>query len=219
MIRETGICDVLFLFGAVGMIAGSVNAVRVKSTRLMIAYSSVAQIGYIFLCIGMGTEAGLLCATWHILAHGTTKSLLFLTEGEISEASGNARYRSEIRGAFWRAHLPAAIFSICCVNLIGMPLMSIFVTKLNLASAAIEVGGRHMVIALAALIVSTVLNVAYFMQCGASLYVHEGETEAVHRTKPLAAFSMVALLVVNLLIGLLATPIYQVLTAGLASFM
>ena len=45
VIRSLGICDVLFIFGAIGMVAGSVNAMRAKTTRMMVAYSSVAQIG------------------------------------------------------------------------------------------------------------------------------------------------------------------------------
>ena len=70
VIRSLGICDVLFIFGAIGMVAGSVNAMRAKTTRMMVAYSSVAQIGYIFAALGLGNELGMLCALAHAGALG-----------------------------------------------------------------------------------------------------------------------------------------------------
>lgn len=72
VIRSLGICDVLFIFGAIGMVAGSINATRAKTTRMMVAYSSVAQIGYIFAALGLGSELGVMCALWHTLAHSAT---------------------------------------------------------------------------------------------------------------------------------------------------
>ena len=87
VIRSLGICDVLFVFGAIGMIAGSVNAMRAKTTRMMVAYSSVAQIGYIFAALGLGNELGILCALWHTLAHSATKSMLFISAHTLDHAS------------------------------------------------------------------------------------------------------------------------------------
>lgn len=88
VIRSLGICDVLFIFGAIGMVAGSVNAMRAKTTRMMVAYSSVAQIGYIFAALGLGNELGMLCALWHMLAHSATKSMLFISAHTLDHASG-----------------------------------------------------------------------------------------------------------------------------------
>ena len=70
--------DVLFLYALVGVIMGSVHAIRQRHMMRMIAYSSVAQIGYIFLGIALGTEAGFAAALFHILAHSSAKSMLFL---------------------------------------------------------------------------------------------------------------------------------------------
>ena len=62
VICSMGILDVLFVFGVAGMIMGSVSAVRAKTTRIMVAYSSVAQIGYIFAALGLRSQIGIICA-------------------------------------------------------------------------------------------------------------------------------------------------------------
>ena len=98
VIRSLGICDVLFIFGAIGMVAGSVNAMRAKTTRMMVAYSSVAQIGYIFAALGLGNELGMLCALWHMLAHSATKSMLFISAHTLDHASGDTHLRKDLRG-------------------------------------------------------------------------------------------------------------------------
>ena len=60
------IVNVLYLFGLAGMIMGSVHAIMEEDTRRMIAYSSVAQIGYIYMGIGLGTQAGMVAAVFHM---------------------------------------------------------------------------------------------------------------------------------------------------------
>ena len=79
------IADVLFVLGVLGMIMGSFYAVRESRLKRMLAYSSVAQIGYIFMGIGLGSEAGMLAACFHVLAHAVTKSMLFLCCGTFIE--------------------------------------------------------------------------------------------------------------------------------------
>ncbi len=70
------IVNVLFLFGLAGMIMGSVRAMLETDTRRMIAYSSVAQIGYIYLGLGLGTQDGVIAAIFHMFTHSATKALL-----------------------------------------------------------------------------------------------------------------------------------------------
>ena len=151
VIRSLGICDVLFIFGAIGMVAGSVNAMRAKTTRMMVAYSSVAQIGYIFAALGLGNELGMLCALWHMLAHSATKSMLFISAHTLDHASGDTHLRKDLRGGFYRSPLAAAAFTLGAANLVGVPMLSVFITKVTMAQAAVMTGGRHTVIALCAL--------------------------------------------------------------------
>ena len=60
--NSTRIIDVLFVFGLMGMIFGSLSAIKENDIRRMIAFSSVAQIGYIYMGFGMGTQAGMVAS-------------------------------------------------------------------------------------------------------------------------------------------------------------
>ncbi len=73
MFAGSEIINVLFVFGIIGMVLGSLDAVRQKNLRRMVAYSSVAQIGYIFMGIGLGTAAGTSAGLYHIFAHAAAK--------------------------------------------------------------------------------------------------------------------------------------------------
>lgn len=70
---------------------------------MMVAYSSVAQIGYIFAALGLGNELGILCALWHTLAHSATKSMLFISAHTLDHASGDTHLRKDLRGGFYRS--------------------------------------------------------------------------------------------------------------------
>lgn len=219
VIVSLGICDVLFVCGAVGMIMGSVSAMRARTVRMMVAYSSVAQIGYIFLAMGMGTTAGLLCALWHMIAHAATKSMLFISASALDEASGGTHLRRDLRGGFYRCPLPALAFTLGAVNLVGLPLCSVFITKVMMAEAAIDVGGKHMILALVALAVSTLLNARYFLGTAMELFIPErGRELPPARTGSLMAISLFGFIVLNLLLGLVPGGLLARLTFGLAQF-
>ncbi len=218
VIESLGITDVIFVFGAAGMIVGSVAALRVRTVRMMIAYSSVAQIGYIFLAIGLGTMEGMMVALWHLLAHAATKSMLFISSAEMDEASGGTHLRKDVQGAFYRSPLAAFAFSLGAANLVGLPLLSVFVTKFMLGQTAVAVGGRHMAATLICLTISTLLNLGYFMSTAMSLYVHDGETGSRRKPDHLVRLSLAGFLALNLVLGFCAAPVYQTLLSGFAVF-
>ena len=79
IIRDSKVINILFIFGLAGMIFGSLSAMKEGDIRRMIAFSSVAQIGYIYMGFGLGTQVGMIASIFHILTHAATKSLLFIS--------------------------------------------------------------------------------------------------------------------------------------------
>lgn len=96
-IRESRVLDVVFVFGVIAILLGSLHARREGDIRSMSAYSSVAHIGYIYMCIGFGTQLGMLAAVLHMITHAVTKPLLFLTSLGLSEVSGLRLKSAEVR--------------------------------------------------------------------------------------------------------------------------
>ena len=222
VICDMGILDILFILGMLGMIMGSVSAVRAKTTRLMIAYSSVAQIGYIFTAIGLRSEIGIICALWHSAAHAATKSMLFISCAEMDDACGGTHLRKHLRGAFYHSPLLALAFSLGAINLVGIPLLSVFMTKITLVQAAIDVGGRHMGLVLIAVAISTLLNAVYFLGTAVNLFTPTKEGDEVLkptvRKNPFTSVALIGMIVLNLAMGLLSQPILSALAEGLKNF-
>ena len=215
--------DVLLLYAASGMIMGSVHAIRQRRMMRMVAYSSVAQIGYIFLGISLGTEAGMAAAVYHILAHSAAKSMLFLASGRLREASGNRETFPALRGAALRTPLAGLAFTMGACSLVGIPGLGGFASKLYLASAGVELGGWRMPVVLAVLAVSTLLNVAYMLRTVLTLYrqeeAHAEETEEQPKARDAAfAAAMIALMGLNVALGLLGGPLMEMIHQGLALF-
>lgn len=87
---ELGVTDVILAFGLLGMILGSLAAMRENHIKRMLAYSSVAQVGYIFMVWG-GEHRGADRLLFPYLVPACCKPLLFLCAGRLSAVSGHTR--------------------------------------------------------------------------------------------------------------------------------
>ncbi|MBR2562977.1 MAG: sodium:proton antiporter [Eubacterium sp.] len=163
--KELGIGAILFVLGAVAMVYGSIWAVRETHAKRMIAYSSVAQMGYIYLGIGLCTPAGFAAAVFQIIAHAFTKPLLFVCTGKLIAVSGHQKKLYFLRGAGRRCPAAGIGFTIGGLSMVGLPMMAGFVTKLFLGRAALAEGIPlwQMIVALAAIAISSLLNAWYYL--------------------------------------------------------
>ena len=215
--RETHIQTVLLVFSAVGIILGSIDAILEKKLRRMLAYSSVAQIGYIYLGIALGTRAGVAAAVFHIIAHALAKAVLFLSGDRLIGASDGDATFHELRGAGYRAPLSGAVFSIAACSIVGIPFLGGFASKLYLADACMGVDMTNALIALIVLAVSTALNAAYFLITVVTLYMkptHAYHTRLNHPKVSTAALAVFALLIVAL--GVFAPQVMAVIQTGVS---
>ena len=90
MFEQMPIRNILLVLGLAGMVFGSISALRAENINRMVAFSSAAQIGYIYMGIGLGNAIGYMAAMFHLIGHSVTKSTLFLTVPRLAESSGNS---------------------------------------------------------------------------------------------------------------------------------
>lgn len=224
VVCDSKVVDVLFVFGIIGMIMGSVNAIRESDIRRMIAFSSVAQIGYIYMGFGLGTQEAVVASVYHVLSHAATKSLLFVAASGITDASGGSRNFLDLTGAGYRNKAAGIAFSVGSLSMVGIPMFSGFISKLLFAQAAM--GHTHkMLPTLIALAISTVLNAVYFMKTVIRLYTPVSKEMPIHEHRviplteqPVKAGALLCFIVLNFLLGLNSEPVIRLITAGLAMF-
>lgn len=213
---RSGLSNILFVFGAIGIVVGSISALREKDVFRMIAYSSAAQIGYIYMGIGISPVLGALAAVFHILTHAITKPPLFLSSAQLSDTAGS-RLRGDWRGAGHRNRIAALTFTVCSFSMIGIPLTMGFVSKYRFAVAAFD-RTALLVPTLIVLALSTILNAWYFMRVIIALYVPLRKPDmprATLRGQGVYSVSAIAFVVMNIIGGVAAEPLVLLLERGL----
>lgn len=225
-ISGSQILNILFLFGLCGMIFGSVSAIWESDIRRMIAFSSVAQIGYIYMGFGLGTEEGMVAAVFHILAHGATKALLFVSASGLTDVSGESADFFDLTGAAYRNKTAGVGFLVGSLSMVGIPLFSGFVSKLLFAEAAVLVPNWRLFPTLIVLAISTILNAIYFLKTVIRIYSPANPTMVAERGFPrlhlreqkLFAMTMVLFILVNLVLGCASQPVIRLIEQGLRHF-
>ncbi len=166
--RSLPITDAIAWLSAIGILYGSVMALAQNEMKRMLAYSSVAQIGYIGLGIGLANPLGYIGAVLHILNHAFMKGALFLVAANLRKNTG----RSDISGldASLRKKLPwsMAAFTVAALSMIGLPPTAGFFSKWYLALGAIDRGNW---VFLGVILVSSLLNAVYFFRILERVYL------------------------------------------------
>lgn len=140
--------EFLAILGIFAILWGSIFAIRESSLKLMVAYSTIAQVGYLFITFTlMQYLEGINGAIFQVISHLSAKSALFLLVGIIILATDSKRVE-DIKGVGYR--YPIVIFSIGVVgvSLIGLPISGGFIAKWLLIEASIKSGAWHLVVAL-----------------------------------------------------------------------
>lgn len=129
--------EILIAISLAAMFLASLSAIWQENLKRMMAYSSVAQIGYIVLGIALATEAGLAGGIVHIFNHALMKGTAFLAIGAVVFGTG-AVTLTQLEGIGKRMPLAMAAFVIAGLGLIGVPLTPGFISKWQLVTAALE---------------------------------------------------------------------------------
>jgi multicomponent Na+:H+ antiporter subunit D len=107
--------------------------------RRILAFSSVAQVGFILLGVSLASMAGLAAGVFYLLAHALMKGALFMAVGALA-ISVRARTVEEFSGIAREAPWSAAAFAMGAASLAGVPLTMGFLAKWQLIEAALEAG-------------------------------------------------------------------------------
>jgi formate hydrogenlyase subunit 3/multisubunit Na+/H+ antiporter MnhD subunit len=210
----------LAALGAASILVCSVLALRQARLKLMIAYSTVAQVGYLFLVfpLVMGSEAAVPWASigWtggvlQLVSHAFAKASMFLAAGLIAEAMGHDRI-DDLGGAAQAVPISVAAFALAGLSLMGLPPAGGFVAKVMLLTAAVVTSNWWIA---ATILAGGLLAAGYVFRVIGKCFADPAEgappRNAVARSRELAVLSLAG---VALLLGFLPLQPFAYLGIG-----
>ena len=214
-----GLCDVLFVFGLLAMIMGSLNAMRESHLKRMAAYSTIAQIGYIYIGIGIGAASGLIAAMLQLVVHSASKALVLISAGGLIDESGHHKHLYDLKGAGHRNPIAGIGFTLGALSMVGLPLLGGFISKLYLTDAAM-LGGVRLSGAILALGVSSVLNALYYIPAIIRIWTNDSEENDLLASiqpycDPHRAAAILTLCLCVVLLGIFYEPFTEIFRTGI----
>ncbi|WP_336136187.1 proton-conducting transporter membrane subunit [Natronomonas amylolytica] len=185
---QIGMGLVISSLAAFTLLAASFIALRKDHLKQRLAYSTVSQLSYIVLGLGIFGWHGLVGALLHIPAHAFMKLTLFFCAGAI-HVETHTDHISKMAGIGKRMPVTLGAFALAAAGMAGIPLFAGFVSKYYMVIGGVEMGlaftpvGYYLA---GALLVSGVLNIAYFWPV---VYMAFFEAEDDHDAKPLVDFA------------------------------
>ena len=150
---------IVCVLAGITLIVASLIALTQDNIKSRLAYSTIGQLSYIILGVGLATESGVAGAALHIPMHAFGKITLFLCAGAIYQACG-AKCISEIHGLGRKFPLTMTAFFIGSLCVIGLPPTGGFVSKWYLLTGSLDSAQQW---AFAVFLTSSLLNAAYFL--------------------------------------------------------
>ncbi|MDZ7753515.1 MAG: proton-conducting transporter membrane subunit [Gammaproteobacteria bacterium] len=196
--------DVLLVLGVLGMVGGELAAWKARDMARMLAFSSIGQLGLVFVAFSLPGDAGLVAGIIVAVHHLVLKPGLFMLAGQWGGGLQG------LVGAARRAPLAGLLFVLFALSLVGLPPLPGFWAKfLVLTGLAGEAGGLAW-LAIVAIIVATVLEVSYLFRLAGRLYSRGDEgapAGAAGGGYPVTAGLLGALLVAAVVF---AVPLWEV---------
>jgi NADH-quinone oxidoreductase subunit N len=210
----------LVMFGLIAvasMLAGNLLALRQTNVKRILAYSSIAHLGYLLVALMAGGNLGMEAATFYLVAYVITTLAAFGVVTILSGPEKDAGALEEYRALFWRRPWPAAILAASLFSLAGLPLTAGFLAKLNVLATGV---GSSLWLPVITLVVGSALGLYYYLRIIVTMYQQPAAEPVVSRPSlPLAGGLVLGLLALLLVwLGVYPAPLLDVIRAALAQF-
>lgn len=194
--------QVLGVLGAAAVLAGGAGALRQPRLKLVVAYSTVAQIGYLYLLFPLALHQPLNRGAWtgallFAAAHALAKTAMFFAAGNVLHGAGHDRLR-DLDGLTHALPISIAAFALAGASLVGLPPSGGFVAKWLLLGASLSQGQWWWALLLAS---GTLLGAAYQMRVLTHAFTRVEADPAPCRVSPLGEWTALALALAAVALG------------------
>lgn len=170
--------DVIGIMAILGILYGSLKALRYDTYNKILAYSSIGQVGYIAMGFAIGNFYGIIGAVLHIVSHAFMKVGLFYTSAAL-KYKYNIHNISELGQVYKKMPITSLTMVTCALSMVGLPPFAGFFSKWYLALGAIH-EGKYIFVAV--LVLSSLLGAIYFFRLFEKLFMND--EEAIETTNP-----------------------------------
>jgi len=190
--------NIILIVGAATAIVGGLIAIYQNDIKKILAYSTVSQLGFLFMALGLGSFSG---AMFHLTTHAFFKALLFLAAGSVIHALSNEQDIRKMGGLRKKIPFTFALFFIGTISISGIPPFAGFFSKEVILTAAYEHGLGIGILATVISLLTTIymfrlLFVVFFKaeskELKANNHVHESPKVMLYPMAVLAVFSMIS---------------------------
>ena len=192
------------VFGGMGVAAifwGGLRALRAPQLKLLIAYSTVMQVGYFFLAFPLAMAAAWRGVFYLLLSHALAKAAMFLAAGNIIFFAGHDRIVDFDRIA-QKLPITVAAFALAGVSIVGLPPSGGFVAKWLMVEASLSSGQWWWAIAL---ILGSLVAAAYVFKVVGHAFTHTTVREESNAVPAAMEWTVLALALASILLGLVAS--------------
>ena len=212
IIDQPSLLIVFVILAIATMLIGSLLALLQSNLKRLLAYSSIANLGYLLVAFLAGGANALTASTFYLVSYFVTILAAFGVVTVLSTGSRDAGLLEDYRGLFWRHPWLAAILTFAMFSLAGIPLTVGFVGKFYLVLAGI---GSALWLPVLVLVLSSAIGLYYYLRVVAVLFAPI--SEPVETTKWVPSFSLAGslalagLLVLLIWLGVYPSPLIQMI--------
>lgn len=206
---------VLAILAALTIVAGNLIALAQTNVKRMLAYSSIAQAGYILVGLVAANAYGLKGVLFYAMLYVFSNTGAFAVATAVEVDTGSTE-RDAFGALSKRSPMLAAVMTVCLLSLAGIPPMAGFAGKFYLFSGAIEAG--YLWLAFVGLIMSMV-SVYYYLLVAKAMYIGENDQEGAIDVKAPARLALWVCLLATILIGVYPAPLSNLAQTAIQIFM
>jgi NADH-quinone oxidoreductase subunit N len=199
------------------MFGGNLLALTQSNVKRILAYSSIAHLGYVLVGFLAGGAQAFAASTFYIVTYLAAILAAFGVVGALSDAQRDADAIEDYRGLYWRRPWLAAVLTVALLSLAGIPLTAGFLGKLYVLLASV---GTSLWSLAASLVVSSVIGLYYYLRIIVTMFQPEAEREmapvgAVPSVVESGTLGILVVLLVGL--GVYPAPIIRLIEAVVAN--
>jgi NADH-quinone oxidoreductase subunit N len=206
---------VLSIIAIASMLTGNLLALRQTNVKRILAYSSIAHMGYFLVALLAGGALGAPAATYYLTAYLATILGAFGLMTVLSDPQREAASIGDYRGLFWRRPLVAAAFTTMLLSLAGIPLTAGFLGKFYIIAAG---ASQSRWVLLFTLVLSSTIGLFYYLRILVAMYSQPGDIgpekdSRLSRLPLQATVALAALTCLVFLLGIYPAPFWNAIIA------